>query len=61
MVLSLGLGFRVHDLDAQIPQFPSLVISSRFDRKAEKASGDAFDFSAEYVTPRFHTILTVRA
>lgn len=55
-VLSSGKSYV--DLSYRVPQIPSLILSSRFDRKAEKATGDAFDFSAEYVTPTFHTILT---
>ncbi|CDJ41957.1 porin, putative [Eimeria tenella] len=47
------------DLSYKIPQLPNLIISTKYERKGEKNTSDLFDFSTEYVTPRFHSILNV--
>ncbi|XP_026191022.1 uncharacterized protein LOC34619324 [Cyclospora cayetanensis] len=56
-VLSAGRSYV--DLSYKIPQFPSLILSTKYERKGEKTTADAFDFSTEYVAPRFHSILNV--
>ncbi|CDJ57278.1 porin, putative [Eimeria maxima] len=47
------------DLSYKVPQLPNLILSSKYERKGDKSGLDVFDFSTEYVAPRFHSILNV--
>lgn len=47
------------DLSYKIPQLPSLIISTKYERLGDKAAADTFDFSTEYIAPRFHSLFNV--
>ncbi|CDI79794.1 porin, putative [Eimeria acervulina] len=56
-VLSAGRSYV--DLSYKVPQLPNLILSSKYERKGDKGGADVFDFSTEYVAPRFHSIFNV--